>query len=359
MYLHSLALQHFRNLNNLRLSSIDPGITVITAPNGVGKSNLLESIYLLGTGSSPRSTKSAELVQWEESLARIEGHVDDNELVGIINSQGKQFYVNERTVGLKEFLPYFRVVFFHPPDLNLLAGSPDGRRKFMDSFLGQIDFEYLHNLVSFQKVLKRRNHLLRDDYMDDGVLSVLEEQFATAAEYLYQKRFNFLRDLNTIVEEEGFTLLYKPSPRALREILEDSAANVRELVQEKLKSLREKEKNVGFSLIGPQRDDFEVYMNDATHPAGKKEVGTFGSRGQQRIAVVHLKVGESHLFEQQTGQRAVLLLDDVFSELDYSNRQMMLEVAQQQQTFITSAEDLDVSHFPQHSRINLRELLEK
>jgi len=346
MHLSYLKLQNFRNFAELQLSDIAPGLSTVAAPNGSGKSNLLEAVFLLATGFSNRTTQLNESIRWGQKLARIEGTVDSTRLAIVIQPSGKQLFVNEKPVDLKNFRSHLYAVSFQPTDLNLLAGSPQLRRTYLNRLLGQLDLEYLHTLLEHRRLAKHRNLLLKQTSPDLELMDVIEDKTAQLAADIYRTRVAVIANINRLLIEPGIKLHYQPSPRGLREIETADAGNVARFLREKTRGLREKEREIGFSLIGPQRDDFEVFVPDSTADGGSKNVGVYGSRGQQRLAIVHLKLAESQLLEEKTspepsegtGTPPMLLLDDVLSELDAEHQKLLFDRLDSRQTFLTGTE---------------------
>lgn len=369
MVLTSLNLENYRNISRISLEQFKPGVNVIIERNGFGKSNLLEAIYLLGTGSSPRTTHMRELIKWGEPFARVEGVASDTNLAVIIQQTQRSFLLNRKKVEFKRYFGHFSVVYFQPTDLYLLTGTPKIRRNFLDRLIGQYDFEYLYDLVTYNKLLQQRNALLRELSGNSEVMEVLEERMSEKGAVIFSRRYAVIERLNSMLAQYGVNIEYGPSPRELRAYISghESSGNfagndaeiVREILRKKLRELREKERMLKFSLTGNQRDDFSVLIHDETAPESWKDVGTFGSRGQQRVAMMRLKMGERDILSESTGHRPLLLLDDVFSELDERNRRILSEEVREYQTFITAAvnDHMIPEFFPQESRLEVRELI--
>jgi DNA replication and repair protein RecF len=357
MQIDQVQLTNFRGFENTRINDLNPGINLIIGPNGMGKSNFLESISLISTGFSFRTKRNKDLIRWGENLARIEGVSGENTLSIVIQPSNKKYLVNGKFQDLRKFVNHLKIVFFQPSDLNLLTGSPNLRRLFINRLIAQLDFEYLFSLSSYQKLLHQRNQLMKSDSVSDSYLDVLEGELSKHAEIIFLSRGKIVRELNEILSPFNTEILYLPSPRGLRELVDNSAGIVAEIVREKMRELREKERKLGFSLIGPQRDEFAVFIADNLFPQKMKNAGIYGSRGQQRMAVIMLKLGEVALIEREVGERPLLVLDDVFSELDELNQSILLKEIPRQQTFVSGVyEDIKVfSQFPHLSRISLRE----
>ncbi len=311
-----LELDNFRNFSHFT-HKFDQPVTLILGPNGSGKSNLLEAVYLLGTGSSSRTNKEQEVIRWEEKFARIEGEVNTTNLAVVVQGSGKKYLVNSKQQSLKEFLSQFYVVLFQPQDLNLLSGSPDNRRRFLNQLLGTYDYEYLHALTQYKKAIQQRNRLLSEGARDKTELSVWTDHLVEYGRILQTKRNQVVVKLNALLSDVGITLEYLRSPRVGR-------------LAEKLKQLEPKERRLGFTLVGPQRDDLVLYET-------KINLGTYGSRGQQRIAITRLKLAQLKIIEESIVGKPVLLLDDIFSELDANHQDEIVKLLYGQQTILTSS----------------------
>lgn len=363
MKIKTLSLVNFRNFNELNLSSISEGINIISAPNASGKSNLLESIYMLSLGASPRTSNGSEVIKWNEKFARISTKVGDDDIALFIKRSNKTFLINGKKSSIKDLRSRILVVYFHPPGLTLFSGSPTNRRRFLNRLIAQLDISYIYSLSSYTKLLTKRNSMLKKDQPNEVIFLSIEEEMAKLASILILTRALVVQAINKELAPFGMTLRYKHSPQSLREIIREflqeisaekviipsatanqTFGNYSEIVREKflesLKKMREKEMLLGFSLFGPQRDDFRFYLKDEMYPDELRDVGRFGSRGEQRMSVIRLKLVESRLISQHTKLVPILLFDDIFSELDEANRELVYEIMQQHQSFLTTAEEL-------------------
>lgn len=358
MQLSQLRLRKFRNFRGLHIKDIHPHLNIVIKPNGFGKSNLLEGIYLLSTGSSPRTKRAHEMIQWGEKTALVEGMVAGNKLLVEINQQSKNFLLNGKKVSLRRFLSLLQAVYFQAADLNLLIGSPINRRRFLNRLIAQLDFAYLQTFLSYRELLKQRNSLLKANRQSPPLFTVIEEQMSKNAVGIFLARSGIIKQLNKLLAQNGYSILYLPSPAFLREFREKDAENIAGILQEKLREklekLREKEKKLGFTLIGSQRDDFVMREKDDLILDGWKDLGIYGSRGEQRMAVIRLKLSECKIIEKTLTESPVLLLDDIFSELDQDNCSFLMQELPDRQIFITSTEETSFpAEFPNNSRIFL------
>lgn len=321
--MEKLKLTNFRNFENFRWEFEQP-VTLILGPNGSGKSNLLEAIYFLATGSSSRTHKDHQVICWDQKIARIEGMVDTTEIAVIIQKSGKKLFINGKEKPLKDFLPRLYVVLFQPSDLNLLSGAPRHRRRFWNQLLSTYDYEYLHALSEYRKVLRQRNGVLGEEMLDVSLLEVLTQQLVEQGEIIQKKRAGAIDKLNDLLTTFDISVEYQKSPR--------NGGLV-----EKLHQLKDKERRIGFTLVGPQRDDFAVSGQYLTSDVRYSDLGTYGSRGQQRMAITRLKLAQLRIIEAEVGQKPILLLDDIFSELDREHQDEVVSVLHNQQAIVTSA----------------------
>lgn len=326
MFLKHLGLQNFRNYKKAEFK-FSQGTTFIIGPNTSGKTNLIEAIYFLASGTSFRAEKDNEAVGFGENLARVKGLIEadseEKELEVVLNNL-KRYSVNKVARRRTDFVGNFYAVIFSPSDLEIIIDLPSIRRKFLDYVLEQVDREYRVAHTSYSKALRQRNALL-ERARETGVRN--EKQFEYWDKILIEnghiittKRDLFISFLNNSPKEVfDFAVIYDKSVFS----------------KERLLQYRDAEMGSGITLIGPQRDDFhiEIFDNqrDTVH-----NVKLFGSRGQQRLVILQLKLLELIFIQEKTGQKPVLLLDDIFSELDQNHISLVLEMIGNQQTIITT-----------------------
>lgn len=342
MLLTQLTLSNFRNFSEFQ-HEFSQSISLIAGPNGSGKSNLLESIYLLAYGTSPRTQKDNELIRWGSQFARVSGSVKpDSHQVGtqlevILQKSQKKLLVNQKNKNLADFLGNFQCVLFSPSDLVLLEGSPRRRRKFLDGLLSSFNREYLLNLLEYKKTLLQRNQLLVKPSLAFSELEFWDQKLSELASFILQKRLSVVKNLNELLQADDLQIEYLPSPRSLLDSLSGSLKLIQKEFDARLKTLRQKEQALGFTLIGPQRDDWKMKQR---LDKGVIDLGIFGSRGEQRMAIVKLKIAQLSILKQKVMITPVLLLDDVLSELDQKNQKEISQTLNTIQTLITSTQDL-------------------
>lgn len=327
MRLLELSLKNFRNLFDTKIV-FKEGITVLIGDNAQGKTNFLESIYFLSTGKPIKTETEEEVINFDEVSVNVEGKTsgkEDSEIkisTIIQKTEGslrKRFLVNGIPRRLLDYSGNLVVVYFRPEDIDLVIGTPGSRREYIDSTISQTDREYRKILNSYHKIIMQKNKLLkliREGFSKPDELVYWNGQQLNLGVLLHEKRRNFFEAINSIEKKFGdFEYRYTPN----------------EISADRLEELHGREVQSAMSLSGPHRDDFVFYL-------GGKNLAKYGSRGEQRTAVLDLKITELSFFENILGERPVLLLDDIFSELDENHRKHVLDLAKLQQTIIATVE---------------------
>lgn len=338
MVIEQVTLQNFRNFAKKEFTFTST-ITILIGPNGAGKTNTLEAIYLLSTGHSLRASLEAEMIKDDQTLARVEGKISSNSAVRldviISNSEqlkGKRLLVNNVAKRLVDFAGNLKTVLFAPQDLNLVSGSPSLRRRFLDGVSSQVDREYRRSLISYEKGLRQRNKVLekiREGEANRAQLAFWDRLLIQNGNYLSAAREK-LTDFINLEEQLGdqeFSLVYDKSG----------------ISESRLEQYANEEIAAAVTLVGPHRDDITFKIrhpkSDTRNPTpDTRNLVTFGSRGEQRMAVLWLKLAELTFIEKESGEKPVLLLDDIFSELDHKHREVVTGIVGHQQTIITTAD---------------------
>lgn len=326
MILTDLTLQQFRSYTKQSFT-FSPATTLIVGPNTTGKTNILEAITLISTGRSFRADSDREMVRWGQEIARARATVGDTKLEimltgGTVNGASapfKKYLVNGVARRQVDFVGALRTVLFWPEHLELVTDSPSLRRKYLDSVLVQVDREYRRNLLSYEKGIRQRNRLL--DFIGEGKahrhqLLFWDQLLIKSGGYLTDARAKFIDFINAYrIPHVAYHVDYDKS------VISDA----------RLEQYKNEEVAAGATLVGPHRDDFLVRIHDL-------DLSKYGSRGEQRLAVLWLKLAELAFVEQESRERPLLLLDDIFSELDEAHRKQVLDLLGKQQTIMTSAE---------------------
>src|SRR5690625_1576434 len=356
-----LLLHDFRNYSQVDLTPAR-SVHVLLGRNGQGKTNLLESVLFLGLGKSPRTGRDSALIRWGQTTPSVSATVrkrdSDGRLHIVVRTDGpKRITWNDSPMRPRDALGILNTVSFFPDDLYLVKGGPAERRRLLDVLLCQADAKYSRHLTRVQRVLRHRNMQLKalQGRSDGGELvRVWTEQLLSEALPVMVRRAETVRRLGERAAEvharitdgrERLELVYKPffadddSPSVPE--WEEPAAMFR-LLEAAVARLQQDELRRGVSLVGPQRDDVRFLI-------GGVDARTFASQGQQRTAVLSLKLAELEFLWEETGENPVLLLDDVLSELDETRRRFLLEaVSDHVQTFVTAVQAEPLPKFLLH-----------
>lgn len=338
MKLKRLVLSDFRNYENV-VVDFDEGVNIIYGNNAQGKTNLLEAIYFCSIGKSMRTNKEREVIRMGTELSKVKVEIAENNLkrtIEIVFSKKskKTIKINGLAIHrIGELMGELPCVFFSPDGLKLIKESPEDRRRFMDIAISQTSKAYFYMLGKYEKVLDQRNKLLKSttniDVIKNSVF-IWNEQLAELGSKIIVARINFLNALTP------FALLAHKYLTNNDENLSLSYLGVTGENQEEIKNmlLKEFEKNLekdfklGFTSFGPHRDDIKILVNGI-------DIKAFGSQGQQKTTALSMKLAELEIIKNQTGKMPILLLDDVFSELDPKRRKRLLKFCEKTQTLIT------------------------
>ncbi len=376
MYLSQLTLSNFRNYQQLDLQ-LGPGLFLLHGDNAQGKTNLLEAVGMLATAASFHASNDREVVNWfaPEHIAHLTGTVkrrDDDVHIDMTifdpapptitygsvpapslpafelpaNTPRKRCKINGVPKRTMDLIGQMKVVQFAPTDLHLVDGPPEERRRFLDRALCQLNPRYCQALTKYRKVVTQRSALLkriRDNQEGPDMLNYVDEQLTSLASQVVYERAQMIDALNQPANEfqqaisggrEQLHVVYRPSFKVDEQW---TTLEATQHYQTQLHEARKKELQLGVCLLGPHRDDLEFMVNGVN-------MLTYGSRGQQRTVALATKLAELVFMRNSIGDEPVLLLDDVFSELDHARREYLLQqVAQHEQVMLTSA---DLAGFP-------------
>lgn len=364
MHVRSLSLINYRNYQRCHLD-LGTGATIIHGDNGQGKTNLLEAIYLLATTKSFRTTSERELLSWRAIqervlFARVEARVSraagelhvemllKGELSATSESDEafsvtKSIKLNGLPVRAAQMVGELNAVMFSPEDLELLSGAPSGRRRYLDITRSQTERAYLRALQRYQRVLAQRNHLLRqirERRSERSSLAIWNDELVNLGSFIVRHRLELITAINHAMAdvyrrltrtERQVEIRYRATSQAELGMISEEEA--RAAFRSRLEQLQQRELDQGVSLVGPHRDDLTFLVDGV-------DMGAFGSRGEQRIVAVALKLAEASVIRNHVGDPPVLLLDDILSELDPTRRQFVQEQIQDDYQTLISVADL-------------------
>ncbi len=365
MYLKKLELKNYRNYHHINLN-FDKNTVLILGNNGDGKTNLLESIHYLSTGRSHRTYTQDEIINWASSYSFIKAIVDSGENDGLEhfieielrkdnNTRIRVDKINRRKK--TDFISMLPSVIFSPDDMRIVKYGPSERRNFLDGVLEKTDRSYYRQRLQYQKILAHRTSLIKSigGKIDTGINSSLEVWNDNLVKYgtdIMKKRFRLINEIKSefknymksFFKEASADIFYvfswdrESAPDSLLDFTEREARdgdssmikNLEETFGRKLKDSIERDLQYKNTRVGPHRDDFVILL-------GGKNVRCFGSQGQQRIASISLKLCEMDVLRKKIKRDPVLLLDDVFSELDIERKKILVRAVKNKfQTFVTT-----------------------
>ena len=356
MILEQLELVDFRNFVS-KTFDLNDDVNVVWGKNASGKTNMLEAIYLLGTGNSFRARIIDEMVRFDQELGRVRGKIrpslpaasKDLRDLEVMVTKGmvvgvktlKRKYLVDGTFKKKrDYVGYLPVVVFRPENLGMLTGGSESRRDFLDEILCQVNEAFGRSLAVYTQALKRRNKLLdaiREGAVNRYSLTFWDGLLIKHGNVLSSERENLVNHINSLWKRSelfnNLKLVYDKS--IISEV--------------RLAQYKDEELAAGYTLVGPHKDDFRVITGD------ERDLGVYGSRGEQRMAVLALKLGEIYFGEEKVNDKPLLLLDDIFSELDDVHKKEVLRVMQGRQVIVTTADKDDLSLFKDAKVIELND----
>jgi DNA replication and repair protein RecF len=335
MILKSISFNNFRNFSEKQFK-INPHLTAIFGDNAKGKTNLLEGIYFILKGEGFRESREEQLIIFNEKNGYVDAKLEDSMTKDIHNLRinltinyfglNKTYFLEKTKKGRNSYLKdLITVVLFSPEQIEIIDRTMSFRREYFDKFLSAIDSEYKKHLHNYQQAVRKRNKILERHYNQTTLNKELDfwnNYLEKEGKYITDKRsayVSFLND-NQHLDSKIFKIDYLKN----------------EFNQERLKTVFEKEKLIRKTLIGPQKDDFRILINNNTLT---KDVHHFGSRSEQRLTIFWLKINELKYFDENFQKKSLLLLDDIFSELDADNKKLIFSLITKYQTVATTTED--------------------
>lgn len=332
MYIEKISLKGYRNLNEMTID-LKNGINIFYGANAQGKTNFLEAIYICASGRSLRTRNDSQLIHFDAPESHIQIHIkkeNRNDKIDIHLKKENKKGIAVNGIPIKKLGDLFgtcHAVIFSPEDLNLIKEGPGERRRFMDMEICQMDAVYYYNLQQYYRILKQRNHLLKEIQKNAGgkdTLFVWDEQLIDMAKRIIASRRDFLEKLNEMASQKQIRLT-GGKDRLKIEYKPNSWENQ---LEDKIKRNLQRDILLGATQSGPHKDDILFLVNG-------NDVKQYGSQGQQRTTALATRLAEIDLIEQETGQKPILLLDDVLSELDKSRQSFLMESIGDLQAVIT------------------------
>jgi DNA replication and repair protein RecF len=345
MSLTQLKIRNFRNIPTADLS-LAPGANLFYGDNAQGKTAVLEAVAYLATSTSHRTRRDEELIRWGEQATFVSGRLEEPEgteqvIEYGLSLEGKQIKVDGnplRKVG--DLYGIAQVVLFVPEDLDIINGSPSERRRFIDQTLAQVDKQHIARLQKYQQALRNRNYLLKryqDRPVDPAEMETWDRQLIDSGVPVIEARQKALRKLHVTLTKAYHEMSGASESLALRyagTIQPDEEQSLGAAFSERLVGGLDKDRQQGSTSAGPHRDDLHFILEG-------HNLRTFGSQGQRRTAALALRLAEMQYLEEETGQKPLLLVDDVIYEMDEGRRQRFLEAIDAGGQSLVTATDIE------------------
>lgn len=340
MLITNLKIKNFRNYEELNLD-FNKKINIFYGNNAQGKTNIIESIFLCAIGKSFRTNKDKELIKFNENFLNIEINYKKSDREGKIKiniSEKKDIYLNEiKAKKLSELIGKINVVLFTPDDINILKDGPKMRRRFLDIMISQLRPNYIYYLNMYIKILEQRNKYLKQIKIEQKNPEMLDVWDIKLAEY-GEKIFNYRKEFIEKIKNK-INIIHNKITNNNEEIKIQYNSDF--INKEKFYSTLKENKNIdimrGATSKGIHKDDFIIFLND-------KDVSIYGSQGQNRTAILSLKMSELEVIKDEIGENPILLLDDFMSELDEQRRNNFLNNIGDTQVFVTCTDILKLNN---------------
>jgi len=331
MIVNKLILKNFRNIESEEIE-FHPNINVLYGDNGQGKTNVVESLSYLSLLKSFRGSENKNLIRLDQDFASIEAYTDSKRFKCVISKEKRKCFINDVAVKkLSDFIGLMNVVVFSPENVNLFKDSPSERRSFLDDEISKLSPAYYVCINDYKELKKDRNELLRKkDNLDKKLLETFNNQLSRYNYQIVKKRKEFIEDLNKDITD-FYDKLAGTNSRITVKYISDFIDDDVESINKKLENNLEDDLSKEQTVLGIHRDDVVLYLDD-------KQIEEFGSQGQNRLAVVSLKLSTLKIIKEHTGDDGIVVLDDVLSELDQNKQERLLnELKISNQIFITTA----------------------
>jgi DNA replication and repair protein RecF len=354
MRIKNLFLKNFRNYSEERFDFSDE-LNVLFGKNAQGKTNCAEAVFYLCTGTSPRAKRDKQLIKKGEERAFIsavcQGKYGDTQISAEIWENGREIKINGNKISRNaDLLGNVYAVFFSPQELRLIQDGPDERRRFLNISISQLSKNYYTSLLRYNKILEQRNNLLKDKDLRlvYDTLPVWDEQLCKYAAIIARLRADYISKLAPLAEEAhafltdgGEQLKLSPDRK-----YKGSEEELQKKLYESLKENYDRDIRLGFTSVGPHRDDFDIFVDGA-------DAKNYASQGQTRTAALSIKLAEVEIFKEECGEYPVLILDDVMSELDLPRRKKLVERTVGLQTILTCTHAERVLYGKQVNKIKI------
>ncbi|MGL6153913.1 MAG: DNA replication/repair protein RecF [Cetobacterium sp.] len=338
---------NFRNLEDRNIQ-FSPRFNLFYGKNGQGKTSILEAIYFVVTGKSFRTSKNNELIKYNKEkmgcFISYRDNVSEKTLTVKLDNNKKEYNFNGKKISFDEFYGKLNIVSFIPEDINLIVGSPAVRRSFFDGEIAQSNSEYFKNLKDYTKLLKLRNKFLKEKKHREELFDIYQQEFIKVGAKLLKTRIDYVKNISIILnlnyrklfdDKKELSLKYNTSLGDINYKVTTEELEI--LLREKIKKIFSQELKYGFSLVGPQRDDFLFLLNG-------KEAKSYSSQGEKKSIIFSLKLSEIDMVFKEKRENPVFIIDDISSYFDSIRKENIVKYLRKRdiQVFISSTGDLDI-----------------
>lgn len=340
---------NYINFRNLIDGSVKffPKLNLFFGKNGQGKTSLLEAVYFNATGKSFRTSKANEMMKYGVKRTGVyivyRDNIGEKTLTVKFNDNKKEYYYNNKKVPYDEFYGKLNVVTYIPEDIVLITGSPSIRRTFFDGEIAQTNSEYFQDLKNYNKLLKIRNKYLKEERTKDTEYLVYEDEFIKYGAKVIEKRLEYVQKISIILNlnyrklfdnKKELSLSYECHLGNIKKL---SLKEIEKLLREKIKKNFSQEKRYGFSLCGPQKDDFLFILNG-------HEAKSTASQGEKKSIIFSLKLSEIDMVIREKKENPVLIIDDISSYFDSNRKESILNYLEKRniQVLVSSTGDLGI-----------------
>ena len=315
MLIKELKLYNYRNYARKNLT-FDPELNIIIGPNGIGKTNILESIIVVSNTKSFRTNNDQNLIKKDCEYSKIELLSDEDRYKVVISNKNKSLFIDDVLIRKSsEFIGKLNAILFKPNDLEIFVQAPNERRKVLDIEISKVSSSYIHALLSYNYLLKDKNRLLKEQEVDETLLAVINESMEPLIKTMLDERDHFFEVMNQYLSD-----IYNKIAAASSEIrIVYKKCCEAEEIRNKLSEAKEKDFYYHYSTFGPHHDDYYFLMDG-------HELNSIASQGQKRMALIAFKFALIEYIKEKTGKIPIVLLDDILSELDQNNQERLLGI---------------------------------
>ena len=345
MLVKTLKLNNYRNYSNYSLE-FNPNLNIIIGSNGIGKTNILESIMVVSNTKSFRTANDQDLIKKDSEYLKIEVESDSDKYKVVINNKSKSLYLNDNLAKrTSDYIGKLNAILFKPSDLEIFTDSPSERRKVVDLEVGKINNKYLRCLLQYNSLLKDKNKLLKELEIDEQLLDVIEQSMIPNIKELIQERERFVKNINQNINEY-YSLISGQKNKI--EVIYKKCCEIDE-IEDYIFNSKQKDLYYHYATFGPHHDDYE-FMIDGYN------INSMASQGQKRMVLIAFKFALIKYIQTNTSITPILLLDDILSELDKDNQERLLQIIPKDtQVIITNTDINNINIDLDYKLINLKE----